>query len=153
MSAHLAFEAPLGSIVAWSDGTSRPPERHRRKLDAWTTNNSRGRLISKQGGPNLGTVGSFTLHEADHGAGGIIAIRVYRTFSLSSGLLFTVVERPPAGAVRVLDRPGDQPKLLHLASHRAAAEEWLSRHDYPGAVLEDVTAEEAAAGGVEGRAA
>jgi hypothetical protein len=83
MSAHSIFEhAPIGAIVAWSDGNPRPPERHRRKRNAWTTNNSQGRLIRKQGGPNTGALdphASFTLHEADYGAGGVIAICVHRT--------------------------------------------------------------------------
>ena len=59
--------------------------------------------------------------------------------------------RPPAGAVRVFDRPGDHAELVHLAPHRAAAELWLSEHGYPQAVLEEVTADEAAADAVEGR--
>ena len=157
MSAHTIFEsAPIGAIVAWSDGTPRPPERHRRKRDAWTTNNSQGRLVRKQGDRDIGTLdpyASFTLHEADYGAGGVIAIRVHRTFSLGSSLRFTVIERPPVGAVRVFDRPGDNAELVHLAPHRAAAEQWLSEHGYPNAVLDDVTADEAAADAVEGRAA
>jgi hypothetical protein len=156
MSAHSIFEhAPIGAIVAWSDGSPRPPERHRRKLDAWTSNNSQGRLIRKQGGPDTGAVdphASFTLHEADYGAGGVIAIRVHRTFSRSSSLGFTIVERPAVGSVRVFDRPGDNAELVHLAPHRAAAEQWLSQHGYPNAVLEEVTADEAAADAVEGRA-
>ena len=85
MSAHTIFEsAPIGAIVAWSDGTPRPPERHSKKLAAWENSNSQGRLIRKQGGRDagkLGSSGSFTLHEADFGAGGVIAIRVHRTFS------------------------------------------------------------------------
>ena len=157
MSAHTIFEhAPIGAIVAWSDATPRPPERHRRKLDAWTTNNSQGRLIRKQGGRDIGTLdphASFTLHEADYGAGGVIAIRVHRTFSLGSSLRFSIVERPEVGSVRVFDRPGDHAELIHLAPHRAAAEQWLSEHGYPNAVLEEVTADEAAADAVEGRAA
>lgn len=153
MSAHLVFDAPIGSIIAWSDGAPRPPERFVKKLSAWKTNNSSGRLIRKQGGPNYGTVGSFVLHEADHGAVGVIAIRVHRTFSLSSDLLFTVVERPPVGAVRVLDRPGDQPELVHLAPHRAAAEQWLSEYGYPNAVLDEVSPDEIVADIIEGRAA
>lgn len=157
MSAYTIFESsPIGAIVAWSDGTMRPPERHRRKLDAWTTNNSQGRLIRKQGGRDIGTLdpyASFTLHEADYGAGGIIAIRVHRTFSLGSSLRFTIVERPNVGSVRVFDRPGDHAELVHLAPHRAAAEQWLSEHGYPNAVLDEVTADEAAADAVEGRAA
>lgn len=157
MSAHTIFEhAPIGAIVGWSDGTPQPPERHRRKLDAWKTNNGRGRLIRKQRRPDIGTLdpdASFTLHEADYGAGGVIAIRVHRTFSLGSTLRFTIVERPPVASVRVFDRPGDHAELVHLAPHRAAAEQWLSEHGYPNAVREEVTADELAADAVEGRAA
>lgn len=157
MSAHLIFEhAPIGAIVAWCDGNPRPPERHRRKLDAWKTNNSQGRLIRKQGVQDVGTLdphASFTLHEADYGAGGVIAIRVHRTFSLGSTLRFAVIDRPKVGSVRVFDRVGDNAELVHLAPHRAAAEQWLSEHGYPNAVLEEVTADDAAADAVEGRAA
>lgn len=157
MSAHTIFEsAPIGAIIAWSDGTPRPPERHSRKLSAWQSNNSQGRLIRKQGGRDagaLGSGGSFTLHEADFGAGGVIATRVHRTFVLDSSIRFTIVERPPVGSVRVFDRAGDHAELVHLAPHRAAAEHWLSQHGYPNAVLDEVTADEAAADAVEGRAA
>lgn len=157
MSAHTIFEhAPIGAIVAWSDATPRPPERHRRKLDAWKTNNSQGRLIRKQGAGDIGTLdprASFTLHGADYGAGGVIAIRVHRTFSLHSSLSFTIIEPPAVGSVCVFDRPGNQAELVHQAPHRAGAEQWLSEHGYPSAVLEEVTADEAAADAVEGRAA
>ena len=157
MSAHMIFEhAPIGATVAWTDGTSRPPERHRRKLYTWKTNNSQGRLIRKQGARDIGALdpsASFTLHEADYGADGVVAIRVHRTFGLSSSLRFTVVERPPVGAVRVFDRADDHAELVHLPSHRVAAEHWLTEHGYPHAVLEEVTADEAAADTVEGRAA
>lgn len=135
MSPHTIFEyAPIGAIVAWSDGSSRPPQRHRRKLGAWKNSNSQGRLIRKQGALGTGVVdphASFTLHEADYGAGGVIAIRVHRTFSLNSGLRFTIIEPPSVGSVRVFDRPGDDSELVHLAPHRAAAEQWLSEHGYP----------------------
>lgn len=156
MSAHIAFMAPIGSIIAWSDGTPRPPERHRRKLSAWQSNNSSGRLIRKQGELGSGSVilpASFTLHEADHGAAGVITIRVHRTFSLETRLTFTIVERPAIGSCRVFDRAGEHAELVHLAANRRAAEEWLSRHGYPHAVLEVVTADEVAAHVVEGRAA
>lgn len=155
MSAHTIFEhAPIGAIIAWSDGSPRPPERHRRKLDAWETNNSQGRLVRKQGAREVGRPdhASFTLHEADFGAGGVIAIRVHRTFAIGSRLRFTIVERPAVASVRVFDRAGDDAELVHLAPHRAAAERWLTEHGYPNAVLEDVTAEEAVADVVEGRA-
>jgi hypothetical protein len=155
MSAHTIFEhAPIGAIVTWSDGTPRPPDRQSKKLSAWKTSNSQGRLIHKEGRRDpgaLGSGGSITLHEADFGAGGVIAIRVHRTFSLGSSLRFAVAERPPVGAVRVFDRAGDHAEMDHLAPHRAAAEHWLSQHGYPQAVLEDVTADEAMADALEGR--
>ncbi len=157
MSAHSIFEdAPIGSIVAWSDGTPRPPERFTRKLAAWRNNNSKGRLIQKEpprSRPTYSPPAGFTLHEADFGSGGVIAIRVHRSFSVDTTLQFTVVERPVPGSVRVFDRAGDNAELVHLAPHRAAAEEWLSRHGYPNAVLDDVTADAVAADVVEGRVA
>lgn len=157
MSAHAIFDnAPIGSLIAWSDGTPRPPERFTKKLSAWQTSNGKGRLIRKQGGRSLGNLSlsaSFTLHEADFGAGGVIALRVHRTLSMDSKLRFSVIERPGVGSVRVFDRPGEDAELVHLASHRQAAEEWLSRHGYPHAVLEEVTADEVGATAVEGRAA
>ncbi|WP_315927487.1 hypothetical protein [Mesorhizobium sp. SP-1A] len=156
MSAHTIFEhAPIGAIVAWSNGTQRPPERRSRKLAAWKNDNSQGRLISKQGGHDIGKLGggSFTMHEADFGGGVVVAIRVHRTFSVGSRLCFAIVERPPIGSVRVLDGAGDHAELVHLAPHRAAAEQWLSQHGHPKAVLDEVTADEAAADAIEGRTA
>ncbi len=40
--------APLGALIRFFDGTPRPPERHRRKRDAWKDRNDGGRLISKR---------------------------------------------------------------------------------------------------------
>nr|WP_319004769.1 hypothetical protein [Rhizobium sp. BT-226] len=37
MSAHLTFLAPIGSILKWSDGAPRPPERDRKKQSTWKT--------------------------------------------------------------------------------------------------------------------
>ena len=157
MSAHTIFDnAPIGSLVAWSDGTPRPPDRHRKKLSTWQSNNSQGRLIQKQGTRSVGNVtlsASFTLHEADLGAGGVIAIRIHRSFSLESRLQFTILDRPAIGSVRVFSHAGPGAELVHLAAHRTAAEEGRSRQGYPRAVLEEVTADEVGADIVEGRAA
>ncbi|MCD2180331.1 hypothetical protein [Rhizobium sp. C1] len=157
MSASLIYDlAPIGSIVAWSDGTPRPPERHKKKLAAWETRNSKGRLIRKQGKRGVGNDSlspDFTLHEGDYGAGGVIAIRIHRTFSLDSELAFKVTERPALGSVRVFGRAGANAELVHLAASRPAADEWLTRHGYPNAVLEEVTADEIVADHVEGRVA
>lgn len=157
MSAQTIFDnAPIGAIVAWSDGTPEPTARFNKKLAAWRTSNSSGRLIRKQDARGVGNIAlsaSFTLHEADFGAGGVIAIRVHRTFSLDSRLQFTIVERPAIGSVRVIDGPGDNAELVYLATDEADAKEWLTRHGYPRAVLERVTADEVGTDVVEGRTA
>ncbi len=156
MSAHLAFLAPIDAILKWSDGTPRPPERHRKKLSAWRTSNSSGRLIRKQEERAAGSSilpAIVTLHEGDFGGGGVITIRIHRTFSLETELTFSLLERPAIGSCRIFDRAGDNAELVHLAGNREAAKEWLLRHGYPSAVLEDVTADEIAADVVEGRTA
>lgn len=156
MSAHTIFDnASIGSLIAWSDGTPQPPARFNKKLAAWRTSNSSGRLVRKQAGRGDGNIprpACFTLHEGDYGAGGVIAIRVHRTFSAESRLRFTIVERPAVGAVRVFDRAGDDAELVYLAINEADAREWLTRHGYPRAVLEEVMADEAGTDAVEGRA-
>jgi hypothetical protein len=156
MSAHLAFLAPIGSILQWSDSTPQPPERHRKKLSVWKTSNGSGRLIRKQDERAAGNIilpANFTLHEGDFGGGDAFTIRIHRTFSLETKLTFSLVERPAVGSCRIFDRAGDNAELVHLAADRQAAAEWLSRHGYPCAVLEDVTADEIAADVVEGRVA
>ncbi|WP_412052006.1 hypothetical protein ACK6D9_23065 (plasmid) [Hoeflea sp. Naph1] len=157
MSAQLIFDtAPLGAIIRYSDETPRPPERHRRKLQAWERHNNTGRLVKRQPGTVVGETAipaSFTLHEGDFGTKAVIVLKVFKTFSLDSDLDFTVIERPSAGFVLVFSHPGDAGELVHVAVSRAAADEWLSRHGYPDAVLLEVTADQVAADHVEGRAA
>ncbi|RWJ39789.1 MAG: hypothetical protein EOR36_24845 [Mesorhizobium sp.] len=156
MSAQLIFDlVPLASTICYRDGAPRPPERHRKKLAAWENRNGIGRLIRKQAATFVGNTtlpASITLHQGDYGSGGVITLRVHRTFSVNSDLKFTVVERPAVGSVQVLDRPGDEAELVHLAESREAAEAWLKRHGYPTAVLHEITADEAAADAIEGRA-
>lgn len=123
---------------------------------AWERKNNSGRLVKKQAATVVGQTtipASFTLHEGDFGSKAVIVLRVFRTFSVDSGLAFSVVERPTAGAILVLDRPGDAGELVHVAQNRQAADEWLSRHGYPEAELQEVTADETATDGGEGRAA
>lgn len=157
MSAQLIFDhVPLGAIIRYSDGTPRPPERHRRKRRAWESRNNTGRLVRKQAGTRVGETtipAAITLHDGDFGSKAVIVLRVFKTFSVDSDLAFTVVERPAIGSVLVLDRPGDEAELIHVAANPQAADEWLSRHGYPNAALREVTADEAAANQVEGRAA
>ncbi|MGY3613949.1 hypothetical protein ACVJGD_000145 [Bradyrhizobium sp. USDA 10063] len=87
------------------------------------------------------------------GGGGVVVLRVHRTFSVDSDLRFVVTERPRVGAVRVLSQPGGDAELVYLASSRADAECWLQSHGYPDAVLEEVTADAPATDVMEGRTA
>ena len=157
MSAQLIYDlVPLGSIVRYSDGTPRPPERFRKKLASWENRNNGGRLIRKQAERRVGDTvlpASITLHEGNYGGGGVVVLTVHRSFSVSTDLKFVVTERPMIGSVRVLDRPGEDAELLHLAESHAHAESWLNTHRYPNAVLDEVTADAVAADLVEGRAA
>ena len=135
-----------GTVVAvdGEDGVQVRPDGRRRV-----------RAVPAQGDRAVGNVSlsaSFTLHEADYGAGGVVAIRVHRTFSLGSTLHFTILERPVIGSVRVFDRAGAG-ELVYLASNDADAREWLTRHGYPHAMIEEVTADEVGADVIEGRAA
>ncbi|MBB4383021.1 hypothetical protein [Bradyrhizobium sp. SBR1B] len=156
MSAQLIYDlVPLGAIIRFSDGTPRPPERHRKKLAAWEHRNSGGRLIRKQAERRVGNTviaATITLHAGDYGGGGVVVLRVHRTFSVDSDLRFVVTERPRGGAVRVLSRSGEDAELVYLAS-RAGAEAWLQSHGYPDAVLDEVTADAPAADVMEGRTA
>ncbi|KQT62086.1 MULTISPECIES: hypothetical protein [unclassified Aureimonas] len=157
MSAHLIFDAaPLGALVRYFDGTSRPPARFAKKLAAWRQCNGIGRLTRKQPArerPTFVSPPSFTLHEGDFGDGSVIIVTVSRTFPLHSDLRFEIAEHPPLGAIRVLQEIGNDAELLHLAESREAAELWLARNRYSRARIEEVSADEAAADTIEGRRA
>ncbi len=144
---HIYDTAPLGALIRFTDGTPRPPERHRRKLSAWKDSNDTGRLISKRGPverPTYSAPAEFVLHLADFGGGGVIVMRVYRSFAVTSQLAFAITESPRAGMARVLDRREERDELLHLAADRSAAEAWLAEHRNPNAVIELVTDDEVA---------
>ncbi|MBZ9739776.1 MULTISPECIES: hypothetical protein [unclassified Mesorhizobium] len=156
MSAQLIFDLmPLGSILTYSGGFPRPPERFAKKLAAWENRNSGGHLTRKQAEAPVGNTtipASITLHEGDYGSQGTIVLRVHRSFSVNNDLKFAVKEWPAIGSVLVLDRAGYDAELVHLAAHRAAAEAWLTCHGYPNAVLQEISADTVAADAVEGRA-
>jgi hypothetical protein len=157
MSARTVYEnAPLGSLIRYSDGTPRPPARFKKKLAAWENRNGAGRLVRKEPArerPNWISPASFTLHEGDFGSGGVVVLTVRRTYSLDSDLRFEIVERPAIGAVRILQEYGDNAELLHLAQSHEAAERWLTQHRYSNVRLNEVTEDEVGADVVEGRAA
>jgi hypothetical protein len=157
MSASLIFDiAPLGALVAYSDGAPRPPARFTKKLAAWERRNGTGRLVRREPARERPTYTSprcFTLHEGTFGQNGIILVSVMRTYGIDSELRFRVIERPRIGQVRVLQSVGDGEELLHLAESREAAELWLARNRHHQARIDEVTADELSADAVEGRAA
>lgn len=157
MSASLIFDiAPLGSLIAYSDGAPKPPARFTKKLAAWERRNGAGRLVRKEPGRERPTYSSppcFTLREGDFSSGGIILVTVMHTYGIDSDLQFRVVERPKVGQVRVVQNVGDNVELLHLADDRETAELWLAKAGYTRARLDEVTADEVGADAVEGRAA
>ncbi|CAM5324523.1 hypothetical protein ATER59S_00179 [Aquamicrobium terrae] len=157
MSAHIVYDsAPLGSVIRYSDGAPKPPERFRKKLAAWGRRNSVGRLIRKEPPHDRATYTSpacFTLHEGDFGQEGTIVLSVRRTYTVDSELRFEIVERPAIGMVRILQDVGDSPELLHLSRDHKSAERWLASNRYSRAWLEEVTADEVGADVVEGRTA
>ena len=103
MSAQLIYDlAPLGSLVRFSDGAPRPPERHRKKLAAWEHRNSGGRLIRKQPERRIGNTvigASITLHAGDYGGGGVVVLRVHRTL-LGRQRPDVRCDRTPEGSAR-----------------------------------------------------
>ncbi|RWJ43129.1 hypothetical protein [Mesorhizobium sp.] len=157
MSAHIVYDnATLGSLIRYSDGTSKPPARFTRKLADWERRNGLGRLVRKappRDRPTYSAPASITLNEGNFPSSGVILVTVMRTHSVDSELKFEIVERPAIGMVRVLQRIGDEDELLHLADSREAAELWLAKTGHRNARLEDVTADEVGADVVEGRAA
>lgn len=157
MSATTIYDnAPLGSVIRYSDGTPKPPVRFSRKVRDWEKRNGTGRLVRKEPPherPCYNSPAYFILHEGDIGQGSVVLVTVHRTYSIESTLDFQVVDRPAIGMVRVLQSIGDGDELLHLAENREAAELWLSKHRYPSARLEEVTADEVGADVIEGRSA
>jgi len=157
MSASLVFDiAPLGALIAYTDGQPKPPSRFTRKLAAWERRNGVGRLIRKEPARERPTYSSppcFTLHEGNFGQDGIILVTVMRTYGIDSDLTFRVVERPRVGQVRVVQDIGDNVEMLHLAENHEAAELWLAKAGYSRARPETITADEVGADVIEGRAA
>lgn len=138
---------PLGALLRFFDGTPRPPERFRRKLNAWKNRNDTGRLVQRSPACTLGGSpfpATFTLHLGDYGAAGTIVMIVNRGFQATTDLRFEVLELPTPGTVRLLARHGAREELRHLAPDMAAAEEWMARNRYSNLVVEVVGDEDAA---------
>ncbi|WP_348528999.1 hypothetical protein [Mesorhizobium australicum] len=148
--------APLGALVAYSDGAPRPPARFPRSSrpgNAATAPAGWSAGSRRASAPTYTCPPYFTLHEGTFGQNGIILVSLMRTYGIDSELRFRVIERPRIGRVRVLQSVGDGEELLHLAESREAAELWLARNRHHQARIDEVTADEISADAVEGRAA
>ncbi|CCW19568.1 hypothetical protein EBBID32_39360 [Sphingobium indicum BiD32] len=141
MSAQHIFDtAPLGSLITFSTGEPRPPERFTRILRAWNEQNGMGRLVEKVAGRDgaYPSPATFALHLGNYGSQGIIVMKVRRIYTITSQLRFEVAEKPRTGMVRILSRRDGREELHHLAPDLAAAEAWSAEHRYHDAVIEEV---------------
>ena len=152
---HVYDNAPLGSLVRYSDGTPKPPARFNKKLAAWQNRNGVARLVRKEPQRDWQTYtspASIILEEVDFASGGVALATDMHGYSVESDLRFEIIERPAVGAVRILLGHPTAALLLHLAENRDAAEAWLEQHRHSNARLEDVTEDEVGANVAEGRA-
>jgi len=133
--------APLGALIRYIDGCPKPPARFTKKLAAWERSNGLGRLVKKEPPrpyPTWTAPASFTLHEGNFSADGVILVTIMRSHSAHSALVFEVDDEPRPGQVRVLLDFGSNTELLHLAESSTAAELWIAREGYRNARLEIV---------------
>jgi len=154
MSATTIFDtAPLGALIRYTDGRPKPPARFTKKLAAWERSNGVGRLVKKEP-PRVHQTwiapASFTLQEGNFSSDGVILVKIMRSHTADSPLVFEVAEEPKPGQVRVLLDFGGNTELVHLADSVTAAELWITREGYRNARLEIVgEAEAGRAGGAE----
>lgn len=127
----------LGTVLRYFDDTPQPPARHSKKLRAWQSRNSSGRLVEKSPGASSYPAG-FVLHEGTYMSDGTPIIIVRRHYFVTTDLHFEVLERPQPGMVRVITRWNGKDELQHLAPDMAAAEAWAASNRYSNLVLETV---------------
>jgi hypothetical protein len=142
---HIFDIAPLGAVIAFSDGTPKPPARFTKKLSSWENYNGSGRLTVKTDAAQIGShhhAAGFALHLATYSSHGVTILTVTRHYNVNSALDFEIIEYPRPGMVRVLKCFGTSIELLHLAANAEAAEQWLQAHPYTNATLEGVVADE-----------
>jgi len=142
MSAQNIYDtAPLRSLIRYSNGEPRPPERFRRKLAAWNIDNGTGRLVERYPGQvsdHYCSPAHFMLHLATYGSQGVIVMTVRRAYSVESPLNFEIIETPKSGQVRVLTTFRSKDELRHLAADMASAEAWMRNNPYSGMRAETV---------------
>ncbi|MFC5342918.1 hypothetical protein ACETK8_20030 (plasmid) [Brevundimonas staleyi] len=137
-SAQTLFDtAPLGALVAFSDGEPRPPERFARKLRAWRDRNATGRLIRRTPA-RAGRPAAFTLLLGGLRAEDLLVLIVQRSFEVACALTFEVVDGPKTGEILCLTPYGDELELRHVAADLNDAAAWLDRNRYCRALFHEV---------------
>lgn len=137
---------PLGAVLRYFDGMQQPPARFTKKLRAWNSRNSTGRLVEKSPPLAIGAStfpAGFVLHEGTYSSDGVPVLVVRCSYSVTTDLRFEVLELPRPGMVRVLTRWNGKDELQHLAPDMAAAETWMQRNRYSNVVTEVVSDDEA----------
>lgn len=121
--------APFGAVIAFADGTPRPPERFTKKLAAWERNNASGVLVgwNPSGGKGEWDKDSFTMRTLETSA-----LVVNLTHSVSSGLDYTVTAPAPGTliAFSVFHDEIGQKECPHVWPSVDAARAWERRTGY-----------------------
>lgn len=121
--------APLGALVAYSDGSPRPPVRFKRKLAAWRRFNGVGRLDSVTPAEMRGAhevPARFTLHVGDFGSYGVIVLSVRMCFDVRSPLTFAMVDAEPGTLVGFVT-DGVHLELCRVFADQQSASAWLDQ--------------------------
>lgn len=123
----LIAAAPLGALVAYSDGRPRPPERFKRKLAEWRRFNGVGRIDSVTPAEMRGAhevPARFVLHIGDFGSFGTIVLTVRMCFDARSPLTFEVIDAAP-GAVIGFVTDGVHLELGGVFADEGSAAAWM----------------------------
>lgn len=122
---HIYATAPLGSLIRFGTAQPRPPERFKRKVREWESQNGVGRLVKRR--PARGSIpATITLHLGDFESGGVIIMVAHRVFEVGGTERFEIAEPPMAGTVRILTRDPGGDELRHLAPDMTAAQQWIA---------------------------
>jgi hypothetical protein len=137
-------------IVAWSDGTPRPPERHRKKLAAWKDPQQPG-ASDPQAGPESRAGNIHARMRASPCTRPTMAPAASSPsastgpFARLNSLRFTIVERPRSARCASSTAPATMPSLCISRRIAPPPSNGCRSTAIPNAVLEEVTADEAAA--------
>src|SRR3546814_14375148 len=97
LAQYIYATAPLGSLIRYSNGEPRPPERFRRKLAAWNNDNVTGRLVERypdQVADNSRSPAHFMLHLAQYGSQSDVDMSLRLAYSVIGLHTFDIVDTP-----------------------------------------------------------